>query len=142
MPSIDVHPNRIVEGGNVTLSCRVPDGSSGSGDDVTVSWFRDGCPLGEDTRGNRSLAMNSVDNGAVGHYGCVVSNACGRSPSAEVRVDVHYANNKLPLEGNEWTTYHRTCTILAVIISVAIISAAAAVAVVVARARRIGNFGT
>ncbi|XP_061403170.1 uncharacterized protein LOC133339064 [Lethenteron reissneri] len=97
MPSIDVHPNRIVEGDNVTLSCRVPNGSSGSGDNVTVSWFRDGCPLREDAGGDRSLAMNSVDNGAVGHYGCVVSNACGRSPSAEVRVDVHYEPERVKL---------------------------------------------
>ncbi|CAN0400648.1 unnamed protein product [Lampetra planeri] len=103
MPSIYVHPNRIVEGDSVTLSCRVPDGSSGSGDDVTVSWFRDGCPLGEDAGGNRSLALNSVDNGVVGHYDCVVSNACGRSPSAEVRVDVHYEPERTMLRA-DWTS--------------------------------------
>ncbi|XP_078476194.1 uncharacterized protein LOC144737392 isoform X2 [Lampetra planeri] len=103
MPSIDVHPDRIVEGGNVTLSCRVPDASSGSSDNVTVSWFRDGCPLREDAGSERSLALNSDDNGAVGYYGCVVSNACGRSPSAEVRVDVNYEPERMKLRA-DWTS--------------------------------------
>ncbi|XP_075911798.1 uncharacterized protein LOC116957285 isoform X2 [Petromyzon marinus] len=102
IPSLDVHPKRIVEGGNVTLSCRVPHGSGGSGDLVTVSWFRDGCPLGEDAGSDRSLALISVDSGAVGHYSCVLSNACGRSstPSVEARVDVHYEPERMKLRAD------------------------------------------
>ena len=78
----DRSPNRMVEGEDVSLECRVDSRPP----PTTYSWMKDGIQVSEDS----TLLLRNTSSEDTGTYSCIVHNVEGWGESSPVRVSVLY----------------------------------------------------